>query len=183
MLENSLITFLHLSQCSFFSTLMSGVWPSGTMRPYGVYVCAGRRGWKTEGVWGRVAGERRRCSWRITGVAVAVRWSGGGSFWCFNRDVRHDKEGPDRPAEWSCRDRAALLSVPYMHLALRCIHSRRSLLSHSCHLSCCINLFLLQVTVLWVSLMCQSLMCVSTFMTRHSLKLHFQEVEGIRLRF
>lgn len=75
----------------------------------------------------------------------------------FNRDVRHDKDRPDRLAEWSCRDRAAILAQP-------------RLLSHSCHHSCCINLFHLLFTMLCVSLTSQSLMCVSAFMSRHCLK-------------
>ncbi|KAM3622156.1 uncharacterized protein V6R79_021033 [Siganus canaliculatus] len=41
--------------------------------------------------------------------------SGGGPG--FNRDVRHDKDEPDRPAEWSCRDRAALPSIPCTSLS------------------------------------------------------------------
>lgn len=98
------------------------------------------------------------------------RWegvvSGGGPG--FNRDVRCDKDGPDRSAEWSCPDRAAILRIPYT-APLHCRHAPHSLLSHSCHLSCCINLFHLLVTMLRVSLMCQSLMCVSTFMSKHCL--------------
>ena len=95
-------------------------------------------------------GERRRWSRQSTGVAVAVRWTGWGGGGvdsdggpAFNRDVRRDKDGPDRPAEWSRRDRAALLSIPYTALSIHC-----SLPSHSGPLSCCINLFHQLVTML-----------------------------------
>lgn len=103
---------------SFFSTLMLGVWPPGTMRPSGVYVyVGGREGEKDRGSLGQGR------EWKVAlipaehggrgGSAVAGRgvFSDGGPG--FNRDVRCDKDGPDRPAEWSCCDRAAILRIPY----------------------------------------------------------------------
>lgn len=82
------------------------------------FVCPRQReeGEKTEGVWGRVAGERwRRAGWGWGGVVVvAVRlgWFAFGDGSGFNRDVRCDKDGTDRPGERSCCDRAAPLCKP-----------------------------------------------------------------------
>lgn len=45
-----------------------------------MYVSKGGGGRKTEGVWGRVVGERWCWSQRSTGVVVAVRFAGGGVF-------------------------------------------------------------------------------------------------------
>lgn len=65
------------SSTLFFPSLVLGVWPP--LGQWGPLVCVSEGGGRmTEGVWGRVVGERRRWSWRSTGVAVAVRWSRGG---------------------------------------------------------------------------------------------------------
>lgn len=90
------------------------------MRASGVYVCVGGRGRKTEdcGAGSRVKGGTD------PGGALGSQWQSGAPEGVvsdagpgFNRDVRCDKDKPDRRVEWSCRDRAATLSITYTALS------------------------------------------------------------------
>lgn len=124
MLEYSLLSsvFLLLSKLLFFFPLSSQECdPQGQWGPL-VCVCMCRReGEKDRGSLGQGRGvkggadpDRARGSrWQSSGWEGVDSHRGPG----FNRDVRHDKDGPDRPAEWSCRDRAAILSIPYLALS------------------------------------------------------------------
>lgn len=95
------------------------MWPSGTIRPSGVCVLEGGGERPREsGAGSRVKGGAD------PGGARGSRWPSGRREGVvsdgapgFNRDVRRDKDGPDRPAEWSCHDRAAILSIPYTALS------------------------------------------------------------------
>lgn len=73
-----------------------------------------------------------------------IFFGGGGGGPGFNRDVKHDKDWSDRLGEWSCRDRAAIFSIPYTALSTVVTPSAPLFLIHAPH-SCCINLFLLLV--------------------------------------
>lgn len=70
-----------VSHCSFFSPLLClECGPRDNKALWCVCMCQREGGRKTEGVWGRVVGERWRWSRRSTGVVVTVRFAGGGVF-------------------------------------------------------------------------------------------------------
>lgn len=73
---------------------------------------------KESGAGSRVKGSTdpsgARGSWWQSGRREGVVSGGGPGF---NRDVRRDKDGPDRPAECSCGDTEATLSIPYTDLS------------------------------------------------------------------
>lgn len=77
--------FFSCLHCSFFPLLCLECGPRDNKALWCVCMCQrvlpleeGGGGRETEGVWGRVGGERWRWSRRSTGVVVAVRFMGGG---------------------------------------------------------------------------------------------------------
>lgn len=96
----------------------------------------------------------------------------------FNRDVKHDKDGPDRSGEWSCRDRAAILGIPYTALSTVVTPSAPLLLIHAPSLVVW-TYFFCSSSMPRVNLMCQSLMCVSADMSRRCLRSSHQGKEKV----
>lgn len=77
--------------------------------------------------------------WRYVSREGVVFLGGGSGF---NRDVKHDKDGPDRPSEWSRRDRTAILGIQYTAPSTVVTPSAPLFLILSTPPPCYINLFL-----------------------------------------
>lgn len=172
-----------VSHCSFFSPLLClECGPRDNKALWCVCMCQREGGERQResgaGSWvkGGADPDGAQGSWWQSGSREGVFFFGGGPG--FNRDVKHDKDGPDRPGEWSCRDRAAILGIPYTALSTVVTPSAPLLLIHAPSLVVW-TYFFCSSSMPWVNLMCQSLMCVSADMSRRCLRSSHQGKEKV----